>query len=660
MKGATIALATLCAVAVLAPAVCVAQERVVTKTWDSAEDFRRCTWDVNIEVTAAGTVRLKKSVLLQDELGATHYANTEGLSDTVWAKKLFVIDDPRCDEARLFTYSGPARAACNGTDLRAGKTLPSTGWRVWSVPPEALRPGVNEFVFSGGGSLVIEHSLYPNRSARSLDGGKSWDSDRLGFGGVENGEYLVRLRLAQYPPRGVITSEVFDLTDTGGAIRPRARVTALRDEMAATIAPADGGPHASTTLQFRSGPTREPDASWPPWGDTLAGGDEGAMDNVRFAQWRATLESGGSGETPALDRAVIAATIETERPAGPEIEVLELTPPDRRRRSQPFAHQGPGLRLARLRDRHKLAEVVAKADTELEKFVALREWARFTAPKGWDMGSAHWIPPWDALILLETNKKPIAMCMCTHFSVIFTQCALALGYNAREVILDHHCVAEIWSNELGKWILMDTGNSTDPTLNCHFERDGVPLSALEIRRLWKAGKEAEIDVVYTTPRGRITGDKIGGKDQCNFTNFRRFCIPFRNNHLVSPFPGELEHGQAHYYADQYLWWEDEAVPVQSPEYGNTSARPEDFYWALNKTGIDLQQTDAPGTLQVTLDTETPNFETFMVSIDGGDWDASPAAFEWKLHAGENALRAKSVNKFGVAGGESVARLEVKE
>ena len=635
---------------VLALGTAGAAQGVRDAVWESAQDFERCTWDRRIEVTGDGTVRLCKSVLLQHERGATHYNNREALSAEVWAKKQFVIDDPRCDEARLFAYGSAGTATCNGTELSKGKLLPSAGWQVWSVPPGLLQEGLNEFVFSGGGSLVIEQSLYPDRSARSGDGGRTWASDQLGFGGVENGEYLVRLRLAQYPQQGVITSEVCDLAGLRGGVHP-----GMTFEAGAMSAESKGADQGEIILEGRTGPTRTPDRAWSPWSAEMAAPWQ------RFVQWRAVLRTRDRMKSPELTRVSVRATVDIPEGAGaPGVEVIELTPVDWQHRSQPFAYQRPVGRVVLLRERYKLDEVVAQGKTELDKFVLLRDWARFTAPKGWDMGSAYWVPPWDALILLETNKRPIALCMCTHYSVIFTQCALALGYNAREVILDHHCVAEIWSNQFGKWILMDTGNSTDPTLNCHFEKDGVPLNALEIRRLWKAGREKEIEVVYTPPRGRISGDELKDKNQCGLANFRRFAIPFRNNHLETPFPGELEHGQAHYYADVYLWWEDAAAPVASPEYGNTTCRSGDFYWTLNKTAIDLQQTDAADTLKVTLDTVTPNFQKFVVSIDGGEWEQRPASLPWKLHEGENVLRAKSVNGFGVEGIESVARVAYGE
>lgn len=660
----------ICILASLHP--CIAADKTVAKIWQTKADWLRCTTDGNIEIADDGTVRLKKSVLLQDEQGATHYNNAEKLSPTTWAKKQFVVDDPGCDKAELFAFDGSgAKVTCNGTVLTDHRKLPSTGWNVWTVPPNLLRKGANEFVFSDTGSLLIESSLFPNRSAKSHDGGKTWDFGRLGFEGVENGEYVVRLRLAQYPTEGMITSEVVDLASlSNDHIRPLVRQTSYTHPDLR----ADADNNTSVQIDARSRPMAlDASSIWSDWGSLSSVLSSSPFDPVekcpRYFQVRWILKTTSAQYTPAVKRYGVSVGVQ-QAPASiyQTVESVELNPVKLERSSYPFAYQPPYHRLDLLRKRYKLDDVVAPGATELEKFVLLREWCRFTAPNGWDSGATAWCPPWDALIILETNKTPLALCMCTHYSTLFVQAALALGFTARHVILDHHCVAEIWSNQFRKWMLIDTGCSTDPTLNCHFESNGLALNALEIRRLWKAGRTNEIEVVYTGARGRINGADIGKKNQCGFENYRRFAIPFRNNHLMTPFPGELEQGQSEYYGDFYLWWEDQAVPTESPEYGKTSCRPVDFYWSLNETVIDLVAAgsilaDAAGikpavTVDVTLTTVTPNFEKFIVSIDGDQWEARPASFVWKLHSGENALRVKSVNKFGVSGPESITRIKL--
>jgi len=615
--------------------------------WQTKSDFDRCTTDSNIEIAGDGTVSLRKTVLLQDEQGMTHYRNVQPLSSNVWAKKQFVIDDPACDGARLFVFDGSqAKVVCNGVELPKGRKLFTTGWTEWDVPVKTLKKGLNEFVFSGGSHLLIEPSLAPNRSAVSTDSGKTWDLDRLGGGGIENGEFVVRLRLAQYPKEGVLTSEPIDLTDEVAGIRSFQTMKELR---------AKWDSSSPILVEVRTGDAPVPNETWSAW----KSGSSLHVSPRRWAQWRATLQASRNDRTAKLRRVELIASADHSAVTEPEIKVIELTRTNIQRGSHPFAYQAPFHRLTQLRKLHKLDEVVAPGKTELEKFVLLREWCRYTAPKGWDAGPTLWVPPWDALVILAMNKEPRALCMCTHFSTLFVQTAAALGYNARHLVLDHHCAAEIWSNQFRKWIFIDTGNSTDPALNCHFEQKGVPLNALEIRQLSSAGRTNEIVVVYTPPRGRVNGSQINS-NQIGFGTFRRFSIPFRNNHLVTPFPGELEQGESNYYCDAYLWWEDQAVPVESPEYGTTTCRVADLYWTLNETAISLQRSASGDTLTVTFDTVTPNFDKFLVALDSGEWQPRAASFAWKLHAGENKLQVKSVNQFGVEGIESVARVLVAE
>jgi hypothetical protein len=235
---------------------------------------------------------------------------------------------------------------------------------------------------------------------------------------------------------------------------------------------------------------------------------------------------------------------------------------------------------------------------------------------------------------------------------------VSLGWNARHLILDHHCAAEVWSDQFGKWIVMDTGNSTDPTLNCHFERNGVPLSALELHNMERQNQIDQVQVVYTAPKAPVAGPEIKGKNQIQFDNYRRFSIPFRNNQLDTPFPGELEQGEAHYFHDGYLWWQDGPLPTTSPEYARLSYRPADFYPNLNEVELDLRATEAPTTLRVSLATQTPNFSHYMVKIDGGEWQKQPAgAFDWPLKAGANHIEVKTVNQYGREGKPSIATVE---
>lgn len=629
------------------------------RTWTSAEDFEACTWDGGIDTrTHPGTVRLAKTCLLQDEQGMTHYRNVEVLGPTVWACKEFWLDSPECEGARLYWFSlgkGQPTVRVNGHALGGVAPLPSTGWWVAPVPAECLRKGLNAIVFSGAGELLIENSLYPNRSARSEDGGTTWDYDHLGPDGVENGEYLVRLRLNRYPRTGTLTSDVVDLAtlwakgqEGFGVLRPSVRVSGLRLAWRCECPPG-----TQIALQVRTGESPQPTAeSWTPWRPVVNRRSFAPPPSHRYVQWRALLGTRRPLSTPVLQEVVLTASVEAAEDPWPKwaerLRVVEANGHRPQVSSYPFAYQPPDERLARLKELYPIEQVVASAQSELEALVALRDWVR-RQWRGWQPGSTLWCPPWDALVILDMAKRESALGMCTHYSAVFTQCCLALGFTARPVILDHHCVAEVWSHQFGKWILMDTGNALDrPERNCHFEHKGVPLNALEIRRLWKEGRTAEIEVVLADGT-RFPGHQLDTKVQCGFENYRRFGVPMRNTQMRTPYPGELEQGKVQYFCDAYLWWEDGPVPTESPEYGKTSCRPADFYWTLDEVGVALQPAKEPGVVRILLDTLTPNFDSFLVSFDGGESKPRPSSFTWQLHPGRNVLEAVSVNRFGRQG-----------
>ena len=140
--------------------------------------------------------------------------------------------------------------------------------------------------------------------------------------------------------------------------------------------------------------------------------------------------------------------------------------------------------------------------------------------------------------------------------------------------------------------------------------------------------------------------------------FCRFGIPLRNNHLVFAEPAELHHGYSAYHYDGYLWWSDDADPKYA-EYSLQTTWPGDFYWSVNQTRLYLQAGREPDSLQVDLETVTPNFSHFLVQLDDGAWESSEAPLQWQLHAGENQLAVRSANVSGKQGRIARARVLCK-
>ncbi len=200
-------------------------------------------------------------VLFEDEAaaigkpqGATDRSWFERLSKGVRIRKDFVLDDPRAFSGYL-VFNGleavnneePLRISVNGTEiLRPGSKYAHPfareyftrewtafadfdNWFRVEIPVGALKKGRNEIhlwaesetpsweimvasdkEYARGSDTQRHH---PDRSAKSRDGGRTWDFDRLGWKDEIDGEYVVRLSLDRYVPEGTYVSSVIDLAE---------------------------------------------------------------------------------------------------------------------------------------------------------------------------------------------------------------------------------------------------------------------------------------------------------------------------------------------------------------------------------------------------------------------------------------------------------------
>jgi hypothetical protein len=634
-----------------------------------------------------GTIRLAHSVLLADEMGATDWKQTQTLSGRKRAKKVFVLDSAQVTAAELFLFGSAQEISVNGKSPGKGETLKSTGWMRVKVPPSLLREGTNEFVLGGGGSLLIEPGRQPGRSFQSTDSGKTWSRQNLGDKGNLQGEYLVRLRLGRYAPRGWARSGVFDLwvKDAGGIAAP-GKLDAIHGpdfvpgQAAGTIA-----------VWLRLGNTPVPDEQhWTEWVSLEKPYRPAeAHRGHRWAQLRFELRTRRPQATPRIP-ARFQLAYEWEPLLGPTKDPLQLLSTNREpavaRTSVPFVYQPPSPRLKLLRERYQLDKVIAPGKTEMEQLMLLRHWVRNQWHTAWGTHPAAWMPPWDALMILSSKDQEDCLTMCTHYAAVFTQCCVALGWTARHCILDHHCTAEVWVDQHRKWVMMDAGNSAERAdCTLHFERKGVPLSALELHLAEKSKQTQGITVHFTpaalmakiaplcrpAPASKVKPvarpdvvpiAELPRYPVCGLSNYRRYAFPARNNYLESLFPGELYQGWSEYFFDGYCWVGDSPdEPAISPEYSRhlTPTRPQDIDWSVNWSRIHLARTGKEGELLIQLEAGMPNLERLEMNQTLGSkaWKAAEGSFVWKLRPGRNVLRARVVNQFGRAGRES--RVEVR-
>ena len=607
-------------------------------------DFRDLSRDRGIEARRR-QVRLAPTWLLTNEMGVDGDI-AEAITPTDWSMVVFDVPSDRVKSAELLLYVHddqstkvrPMHIDVNGRRFRhrqKREKMLTGGWDRMRLPAGCLQRGRNEIVFSDHGTLHVDPGP-GGASFRSFDAGRSWHSGSFGADADIQGDYLVRLRLKGFAPAGQITSSVIDLADPDGkgVIAPAAGYRGLRLDVEAQEPRG-----TAVELEVRSGATPDFDPRhWTPFARGLRQGSSG-----RFVQWRATLSTRSADATPELTAVTVHAKVPAVVSNG--LTLRELEQPAFIRSSYPFTYLEPHPRVTRLVKQYQLESVIAAGETELEQLALLRDWVH-SQWLGWQSSKYPYTPPWDPLEILETTKGNWGYGMCTHYGATFAGCAAALGFVSRVVVIDHHCLAEVWSEELQKWILEDAGPTRQ--FDATYEVDGVPINALELHQYLAAGQAKGV-MANKLPDVKVERMKE------YVDSFCRFAIPLRNDHLLFAEPAELRHGNRHYHWDGYLWWSDQVDP-RYPEYTLQTTRAGDFYWSVNQTRIYLTAGAGEDELEVQFATVTPNLSHFLVQIDGGEWRDSQSPLQWLLQPGDNELAVRSVNVFGRPGRVARARV----
>ena len=613
------------------------------------------------------SIELAPGALFEDDGPAAGYSfqpNVEKLTPDVWIKKELLIRDPRATKATLLVgRGGDLKAIVNGKAMvldREGKV--DNYWEAYAFSPAALRPGKNEVVLHGSGRVWIARddefaagsrtrTKHPNRSAKSTDGGKSWDYDRLGAANDVDGEYYVRLVLDQYRAAGSLTLPVVDSgnlddqplsppIDTLGSIR--------------VTVDGEAGAGGTITVRARSGPSPVPGAkSWSNWHDLGTGGGTLKAPRGRYLQIELALATTNPLQTPKLQQVTVVATPKRAADWVRRVRVVESHNERVVRSSIPFEYEPldhPGLKA--LRRRHKLDDVVNGAQSEFELITRLAVWSS----KQWQRGHITTnYPAWDALQILEPHQDgtPVGG-FCQQYNLVFLQACESFGLIGRAVsigpgawakkIRGGHEVVEIWSNEHKKWIYVD-GNTAWYAVD---EATGVPRSLWELRQRQLAvlaGRAARpIRVV------NIVETKHAWRGLHAWPPFVELRLIPRTNFLEAKSPLPLNQGMRGWFWTGHYAWTDAEHPA-SLLYGNRVAARSNWEWTLNQAAYTLEATDTAGEVRVHLDTQTPGFDTFVAEIDDSGIRPVRSGFVWKLRSGVNRLRVRPRN---IAAGQGIA------
>jgi hypothetical protein len=318
-----------------------------------------------------------------------------------------------------------------------------------------------------------------------------------------------------------------------------------------------------------------------------------------------------------------------------------------------FLHQ-EDLRSPRfedLRSRYRLDEVIRGQTDEFQRILLLRNWIRRRIVTD---QSKPAVDNDDALRILEEGPKG-GHYHCGHISKVQNAVMNAMGYVTRCVfagagekkarLSGAHGVNEIWSNTYCKWILMDA------ELDSHFERDGMPLSALEIRDEVLRDGAADVVRAQGPERKPVTrvSDDTWGQTPRTYT----WISWYRQGNRHTIWPKQISSVEVVYddeYWRSYTWYRG---GKKHWAYDAGRFRPVSdrrlIEWTPNV--LDVKARIDGDLAHILITSSTPNLDQYQMKNTGGQWRTVEQRSMIRL-SGDRELRLlRSVNLAGVCGPE---------
>ncbi len=308
-------------------------------------------------------------------------------------------------------------------------------------------------------------------------------------------------------------------------------------------------------------------------------------------------------------------------------------------------------RCQQLRRRYRLDGVVRGETDDFRRILLLRHWIK----RHIRINNAHPTPARDdAFSILDAAHKGGGF-HCAHFSLVQQGVYTSFGYVTRRLGAGpglnepgqwgHHGVNEVWVNSLCKWVLVDA------KYDCHFEKDGLPLSALEVRdelladgaRSVRLAVGPERRLQRKPPRNAATYRWVSWETTPHFTNF-----PNHGTSGLVVYEDEFFRTNTWYRdgAPHWAYRADFFIPVRHRSW---------IEWTPHviASRVSIEGDSA----EVALASCTPNFLTYETRRQHGPWRACADRIRLPLGKPGLAVSLRSVNLAGVSGPEH--RLEIR-
>lgn len=316
-----------------------------------------------------------------------------------------------------------------------------------------------------------------------------------------------------------------------------------------------------------------------------------------------------------------------------------------------------------LKDKYQLDTIFHAEKDEFRRILLLRDWIRKVIQIS-DFESSYPGEGYAEKILDNALKGQGYH--CGHYKIVQNAVMNAYGYVTRCLGAGpgvkrgpdgHHGINEIWSNQYHKWFL------SDAKYNHHFEKNGVPLSALEIRDEYLKNRAADVVLVKGPDRIPIDYDGVVNvKGEIVKISKERFVQTYTwlewestNNRFTGwPDNGD-EISTLNMYADDYFinnkWiWNGKPHWAYGTKYMKLVSDRQAIEWTPNTISANVKIDG--NRVRIELNSNTPSLRTYQIKeLPDGDWKDISATVEMELKKDNNKMTFRAVNLANVTGAE---------
>ncbi len=247
---------------------------------------------------------------------------------------------------------------------------------------------------------------------------------------------------------------------------------------------------------------------------------------------------------------------------------------------------------------------------------------------------------------------------CGYYSAVQTAILNAYGYVTRSILADtgipvdymvgggHHALNEVWLNSYHKWVLIDA------KYDYHFEKNGIPLSALEVRSAYLKNKAADIDLVKGVERKIVAGmPEYNIPTREDLAKVYTWISWYKDNDRYTHWPDNS--ADIIIYQDEYTknhtWlWDGKPLWAYHTKYLHWADDKSEIEWTPNV--ISSQISISGNKVKINLLSNTPNLKTYQIKTSD-HWKDIANSFESNLENKRYEWSFRTMNIAGVAGSE---------